>query len=74
MSKLPMENKPIRLGAGIADVVETLLHPLSGKKLEVAQKAVLQVYHSGLQMQHAEWVTAYESAVKTALQEFASTT
>jgi hypothetical protein len=44
-------------------VVERALAPLSGKKLEAAQAAILKVYQSGQQMTSEQWVAAYEQAI-----------
>jgi hypothetical protein len=67
MSKLPMESRPLRLSPEVAKHVEHALAPLSGKKLEVAQAAVIAVYQSGRQMTSEQWVVAYEEAIITAL-------
>jgi len=67
MSKLPMESRPIRLAPGVEREIEKLLRPLSGKKLESAQAAVLRVYRSGQQLPEEQWVAAYGQAIQTAL-------
>jgi hypothetical protein len=63
MSKLPMESRPLRLAPEVARVVERALAPLSGKKLEAAQAAILKVYQSGQQMTCEQWSAAYEQAI-----------
>lgn len=67
MSKLPLETRPLRLPPDVARVVERLLNPLSGKKLELAQAAVLTVYTSGRQMACEQWVLAYTEAIQAAI-------
>lgn len=67
MSKIPMESRPLRLAPEVAKVVEKALTPLTGKNLEKAQAAVLQLYQSGQQMTIEQWVVAYEAAIITAL-------
>lgn len=67
MSKLPMESRPLRLAPEVARVVEKLLAPLTGQKLERAQAAILTVYQSGQQMTSEQWIVAYESAIMIAL-------
>jgi len=67
MSKLPMESRPLRLAPDVAKAIEERLRPLSGKKLEQAQDAILVVYQSGQQMTTEQWIAAYESAIITAL-------
>lgn len=69
MSKLPMESRPLRLAPMIAKLIEDRLRPLSGKKLEAAQAAILTVYRSGKQGSHDEWVTWYLGAVNDAVKE-----
>lgn len=66
MSKLPLETRPLRLAPALAETVEELLRPLSGKRLDAAQRAVLQVYRSGAQMDHGGWVAAYAAAIAAA--------
>lgn len=67
MSKMPMESKPIRLSPEIARVVEDRLRPLSGKRLESAQEAVVKVYQSGAQMTSEQWVAQYTNAISQAV-------
>lgn len=67
MSKLPMESRPLRLAPEVTRAVEQALAPLTGKKLEAAQEAVLGVYRSGQQMTIEQWVATYESAVARAI-------
>ena len=69
MSKLPMESRPLRLTAEIARVVEDRLQPLTGKRLEAAQSAVLKVYQSGQQMASEQWVDAYGQAIDSAVKK-----
>lgn len=69
MTKLPMESRPLRLAPDVQKVVEQRLQPLSGKKLEVAQDAVLKVYQSGKQMPGADWANEYTAAIDTALEK-----
>lgn len=63
-----MESRPIRLAPDVQKVIEARLNPLSGKKLEAAQEAVLKVYHSGQQMAHEQWVKTYDHAIKSAVE------
>lgn len=69
MSKLPLETRPIRLAPDIARVLEDRLRPLSGKKLELAQGAILRVYRSGIQAAHDQWVAAYLREIDVAVKE-----
>jgi hypothetical protein len=69
MSKLPMESRPLRLAPEVAKVVERRLQPLTGKKLEAAQDAVLKVYQSGQQMALDQWVQTYDQAISAAVKE-----
>jgi flagellar biosynthesis chaperone FliJ len=62
-----MESRPLRLAPDVAKAIEERLRTLSGKKLEQAQDAILVVYQSGQQMTTEQWITAYESAIITAL-------
>lgn len=62
-----MESRPLRLAPDVAKAIEERLRPLSGKKLEQAQDAILVVYQSGQQMTTEQWIAAYESAIITAL-------
>lgn len=68
MSKLPYQTRRIRLPSDLARIVEKELAPLTGKKLEAAQAAVLRVYESGKQMSAGEWITTYVAAIKGALE------
>lgn len=61
-----MESRPLRLAPEVARVVEQALAPLSGKKLELAQAAVLKVYQSGQQMTSEQWVATYVGAIADA--------
>lgn len=74
MSKLPMESRPLRLAPEVARIVERLLAPLTGKKLEAAQAAILVVYQSGKQMSLDQWIEAYEQAITSSGQREAATT
>lgn len=67
MSKLPMESRPLRLAPEVQKVVEARLRPLSGKKLEAAQTAILAVYQSGRQMPHEHWMREYDQAITNAI-------
>lgn len=69
MSKLPMESRPLRLAPEVQRVVEKSLAPLTGKKLEVAQEAVLKIYQSGQQMASDQWVRKYDEAIRSAVQD-----
>lgn len=69
MSKIPMESRPLRLAPEVQKVVEQRLAPLSGQQLKSAQEAVLGVYQSGKQMAGAEWVQAYDNAIKSAVRK-----
>lgn len=69
MSKLPLETRPLRLSPAMAEEVEALLKPLNGSQLKAAQDAVLKIYRSGAQMDHASWVAAYRQAVAATLKE-----
>jgi hypothetical protein len=62
-----MESRPLRLSPEVAKVVEQRLAPLSGKKLEAAQQAVLSVYQSGQQMASEQWVKSYDAAIQSAV-------
>lgn len=67
MSKLPMESRPLKLAPEVTRAVEELLKPLTGKKLESAQAAVLAVYQSRQQMTLEQWVAAYSNAIQAAI-------
>ena len=69
MSKLPMENRPIRMVPELATAVENLLAPLSGKKLEAAQKAVLKLYRAGGFLPFGDLVESYRQAIDDATRE-----
>lgn len=62
-----MESRPLRLAPEVARVVEKALAPLTGKKLEQAQDAVIRVYQSGQQMTSEQWVTTYSQAIADAV-------
>jgi hypothetical protein len=64
-----MESRPIRLSPEVQRVVEQRLQPLSGKKLETAQNAVLKVYQSGQQMALDQWVETYGQAIDSAIEK-----
>lgn len=69
MSKLPMETRPLRLPPDIERAVEAVLRPLTGKKLEAAQKAVLKVYQSKQSLDAARWIVLYGNAIADAVRE-----
>lgn len=69
MSKIPMESRPLRLSPEVQKVVEQRLQPLTGKKLEAAQGAVLGVYQSGKQQPVDQWVKEYDQAIKSAVKD-----
>jgi hypothetical protein len=66
-SKIPMESRPLRLSPEVQRVIEARLRPLSGKRLEAAQEAVLKVYQSGKQQAHEQWLQDYGDAIASAV-------
>lgn len=69
MNKLPLETRPLRLAPEVQKVVESRLQPLTGKRLEAAQDAILTVYRSGHQMASHQWVDAYTKAIDSAIEK-----
>lgn len=66
-SKLPKDDKPIRLDPDLAKALEDLLKPYKGEKLERAQQAVLHVRASGVTGQWADLIAHYDAAIKEAV-------
>lgn len=66
MSKLPLETRPIRIAPLVAAHLEEQLKPLSGSALKAAQDAILEVFHSGQQLAHGDWIAAYDRALAQA--------
>lgn len=69
---MPMESRPLRLAPEVAKAVELALAPLTGKKLEAAQAAVVRVYQCGQQMTSPQWVEAYTQAIASSIGERAA--
>lgn len=67
MSKLPTVTRPLTMDPDLAARVERKLDPLTGPKLARAQDAVRKVYASGTQGSYSELLTAYETAIDTAV-------
>ena len=68
-SKLPTERRPIRMDPELTEAVEELLEPYDGDELELAQSAVMRVYHSASGGSYAELVGVYRDAIITTLEE-----
>lgn len=66
-TKLPTEDRPIRLDPGISEQVELLLDPYTGEVLNRARKAVLKVYRSGYSGGFADIVNQYREAIEAAV-------
>jgi hypothetical protein len=66
-SKLPTNSRPIINDPDLANAVEALLGPYSGKALERAQVAVRKVAASGVQGPWSMIVSAYETEIKRAV-------
>lgn len=64
---LPQETRPIRMDPDLSKAIEGLLEPYSGKELEIAQAAVVEVYHSALAGVFGDLVKAYEKAIREAV-------
>ena len=65
-SKLPTDSRPMPLDPDLAARLEKVLAPLTGKKLEAAQKAIIKVRHSGLVGSWTQLTKGYEDAVHEA--------
>ena len=64
---IPQETRPIRMDPNLKDAVAELLEPYSGKELELAQAAVVEVYHSSATGIFSELVDRYEAAIREAV-------
>lgn len=69
MSKLPHDSKPIRLDPDLAAFLENELKPYSGKALEWAQAAILEVRSSGFVGAWAELTARYREAIREATEK-----
>lgn len=66
-TKLPTEERPIRMDPELQEQVEKILKGYSGKKLESAQEAVRKVYAGGATGSFHEIVDTYRGAVQEAV-------
>ena len=64
---IPQETRPIRMDPDLTKAVEALLDPYSGADLELAQAAVVEVYHSSLAGVFGDVVKAYDAAIREAV-------
>ena len=64
---IPQETRPIRMDPDLNAAVEKLLEPYGGNDLELAQAAVVSVYHSSATGVFSELVERYEAAILEAV-------
>ncbi len=62
MSNLPTIERPINLSGDLAEFIEGLLEPLSGKDRERGREIVQRVYSNGEPATSADWHERYTSA------------
>lgn len=65
-SKLPRDTRAVRFDPNLAEALEEMLKPFSGKALEKAQGAVLTVRRSGFTGSFEQLLTKYEHAITAA--------
>jgi hypothetical protein len=65
-SKLPRDTRAVRFDPDLAEALEELLQPFTGKALEKAQAAVVQVRRSGFTGGFTELRAEYERAIRAA--------
>ena len=66
-TKLPQETRRIRMDPSLAEVIEGLLKPYSGRALERAQLAVLAVRKAGVPGVFQDLLERYEAAILEAV-------
>ncbi len=64
---IPQETRPIRMDPNLAEAVEKLLEPYSGHELDLAQAAVVEVYHSSAVGVFSKLVKRYKAAILEAV-------
>lgn len=67
-SKLPTEDRPLRIDPDLAAVIEKELEPLEGEDLEKGQAAVRTVLKSSTQGTFATIADAYRTAIREAVE------
>lgn len=67
MSKLPSEDRPMRIDPDLAAALEKALAPYSGERLEKAQAAVREVRSSAAVGTFGEVLDRYRSAIREAV-------
>ena len=67
ISKLPREGRTIRMDPDLAQALEDILEPHTGKTLERAQAAIVRVRASGFQGSFGEILEAYRVAIEEAV-------
>jgi hypothetical protein len=72
LSKLPTSTRPLINDTDLADAVERMLAPYTGKALERAQAAVRRVHGSAVQGPFSTVLAAYQAAVAAAVGKEAS--
>lgn len=66
-SKLPQSTRPLKMDKDLAAALEGFLRPHTGKALERAQAAILQVRASGIALPFDQLVERYEQAIAAAV-------
>lgn len=66
-SKLPHDEKPVRMDPDLAQALESLLKPYKGEKLRRAQEAVLRVRKSGFTGQWSDLIAHYRAEIEKAV-------
>ena len=61
------EARPIRMDPDLQAAIDKVLKPYKGEAREIAEMAVMEVYHSGSEGSFAEIVASYEEAVSAAV-------
>ncbi len=67
MSKLPRDDRPMRIDPFLAEAIEKELAPYSGKQLKKAQKAVLKFNKSGFTGTFGTLVKEYGKRIREAV-------
>lgn len=66
-TKLPTDTRPLVQDPDLANAIEKLLEPYSGKQLEKAQAACRRVHGSNILGDFTQIVSAYETAIAEAV-------
>lgn len=64
---IPQETRTIRMDPHLEAAVEELLEPYHGEELQLAQAAVVEVYHSSATGVFSKLVGQYEAAILEAV-------